>query len=71
MKYIWYMSQPGFDPSFENLKCLATLKSCDTIKLFVDENVCSPTPVGLNSLTKEIMVTTRVRQGSSNELSSC
>ena len=26
------MSQPGFNPSFVNLSCLATLKSCDTTK---------------------------------------
>ena len=26
------LCQPGFNPSFENLMCLAPLKSCDTIK---------------------------------------
>ena len=31
----WRISQPGCDPSFENLTCLATLKSCDTTKQFV------------------------------------
>ena len=28
----WRLSQPGFDPSFGNLACLATAKSCDTTK---------------------------------------
>ena len=32
----WRFSQPGFDPSFENLACPATLKSCDTTK----QSVC-------------------------------
>ena len=27
---------PGFDPSFDHLACLATLKSCDTTK----QSVC-------------------------------
>ena len=45
--------------------------SCDTTK----QSVCRwqyvlPHPVGLSSLAKEITVATRVRQGSSNELSS-
>ena len=44
----WHMSQPGFDPSFENLTCLATLKSCDTTK----QSICGwqymlPYPCGL------------------------
>ena len=30
------MNQPGFDPSFENLAFLTTLKSCDTMK----QSVC-------------------------------
>ena len=30
------MNQPGFDPSFENLACLVTLKSCDTMKQSVN-----------------------------------
>ena len=41
------MSQSGFDSIFENLTRLATLKSCNTTKLSVDENLCSPTPVGV------------------------
>ena len=28
----WCISQPGFNPSFKQLTCLATLKSCDTTK---------------------------------------
>ena len=28
----WHLSQPGFDPSFRNLACLATLKSSDGMK---------------------------------------
>ena len=28
----WCLSQPGFDPSFRNLACLATLKSSDRTK---------------------------------------
>ena len=28
----WRLSQPGFDPSFRNLVCLATLKSSDRTK---------------------------------------
>ena len=28
----WRKSQPGFEPIFEILTCLATLKSCDTMK---------------------------------------
>ena len=31
----WHLSQPGFDPSFENLACLVTLMSCDTMKQYV------------------------------------
>ena len=33
----WRLSQPGFHPSFVNLACLATLKSCDTTKQSVCE----------------------------------
>ena len=32
----WRFSQPGFDPSFGNLACLATLKSSDRTK----QSVC-------------------------------
>ena len=44
----WPMSQPGFDHSFENLACLATLKSCETTK----QSVCGcqymfPYPCGV------------------------
>ena len=28
----WRLGQPGFDPSFGNLACLATLKSSDRTK---------------------------------------
>ena len=29
----------GFDPSLKHLACLATMKSCDTTKLSVDDNI--------------------------------
>ena len=38
------MSQLGFDPSFENLACLATLKSCDTMKQSVWITIYAPPP---------------------------
>ena len=47
----WHFSQPGFDPSFGNLACLATLKICDTMKLSVDDkySVCVCVCVALPS----------------------
>ena len=30
--FCWRISLPGFNPSFENLVCQATLKRCDTTK---------------------------------------
>ena len=47
----WRLSQPGFDPSFWNLACLATLKSSDrtiqaclwmTIYIYIYMCVCHP-----------------------------
>ena len=39
----WRFSQPGFDPSFGNLACLATLKSCDSTK----QSVCGWLYIGI------------------------
>ena len=36
----------------------------------VDDNTCSPPPVGLSSLARKVMVATSVKQGYLNELSS-
>ena len=46
--------ESGFDPSFENLACLATLKSCDSTK----QSVCGwqymlPYPCGID-LSSEV-----------------
>ena len=32
--YNWRKSQPCFDPRFENFACLASLKTCDTMKQY-------------------------------------
>ena len=42
----WYdtksnLSWAGFDRSFKRLTCLATLKSCDTMKQSVDDYMCT------------------------------
>ena len=52
----WSLSQPGFDPSFGNLACQATLKICDITKSVCGwQYICSPTPEGLSSLVREVM----------------
>ena len=68
MYIICCLRLPGFDHSFENLVCLATLKSCDNeincrwMKLHA--------PQRLSPLGEDVTVVTHVRQGSSNEFSS-
>ena len=38
--YMLYLKfQTGFDPGLKRPGCLATLKSCDTTKLSVDDNI--------------------------------
>ena len=69
--YLIKYSQPGFDPSFGNLACLATPKCSDRTKQSVSgwQYISSPTPLDLSSLAMKVMVATSVKQGPSNELS--
>ena len=63
----WRLRQPGFDPSFGNLACLATLKSSEGTKqicrwmtiyiyIYIYIYICSLIPVGLSSLAEEVNV---------------
>ena len=57
-----------FDPSFKRPTCLDTLKSCDTTKVCLDDDIYAH-PQGLSILAEEYTAATRIIQRSSNELS--
>ena len=62
--YIYiYIYWVGSNSSFECPMCLTTLKSCDTTKLSVDDNIYTPQQ-GLSTLVKEFTAATHIMQSS-------
>ena len=67
------MSLLGFDPSFKNLACLATLKSCDTTKLSMDDYIHTYTGwndkiVVLKKTTRQLYLKTFIEKINSGNL---
>ena len=67
-KFIFWYAWAGFDPSFKRPTCLTTLKSFDTTKLSLDDNIYAP-PWGLSTLAKEFSTAACMIKSSSKELS--